>query len=363
MKYIALTVLLLLSLPGWAYVVNGPEEPKPWEITAVKEVEGYLAKRLDGAAFSVDGNVSVALHVGDTEFARSKGLLSGSMEDEAWVIRSFGGDVVLNGGGSRGCLYAVYHFLEDFCSVRWWSEKEEDILEKGKLALPRLDAKGKPAFIYRDIFRTIDPAKSQSLLAVRRRLNRNGDVPVPLSLGGAFAYGPPKHCHTFNAYVKWEELGKTKPELFSLHDGVRCGGHDYNKGGQLCLTNPDVGKLVLEGLMANIEKSVKNARKKKSPAPRLFEVSMNDNKRFCQCEACKEQAEKFGHSGFYLNFVNSIAAEVGKVYPDVFITTLAYYYLEDPPKCGVKAAPNVLVKLCNTRAKDRKEHTSELQSL
>ena len=332
------------------FSIKGPDDQKPWEKTAMRELEEYLARRIGAARVTVGGHSNVVFHVGDTALAADMGLESGRMEDEAWVIRSFGGNVVLTGGGTRGCLYAVYHFLEDFCGVRWWSETEEDVLDSGDLVLPPLDVRGKPAFIYRDVFRTTDPKKSQSRLAVRRRLNRNGDVPVPMSLGGAFTYGPPKHCHTFNSYVSWEKLGKTRPELFSLRDGVRCGGQDYNKGGQLCLTNPDVRKIILEGLLSNIVTSAADAKAKGLPAPKLFEISMNDNKRFCQCNACKAETEKYGHSGFYLNFINSIASEVAKTHPEACITTLAYYYTEEPPKRGVKAAPNVLVKLCNTRA-------------
>ena len=346
----AVDYVRVYDLQAMAFDVKGPEKPKPWEATAVQELESYLARRLGGAELSVGGVSSVTFHVGDTPFAAAKGLSSCKMDDECWTIRSFGGDVVLNGGGERGCLYAVYHFLEDFCGVRWWSETEEDILDSGNLVLPPLDVKDKPAFIYRDIIRTYDPEISQSRLAVRRRLNRNGEVPVPMSLGGAMTYGPPYHCHTFNRYISWEKLGKTRPELFSLYEGKRCGGQDYNKGGQLCLTNPEVRKIILEGLLANIEKSAASAKAKGYPAPRLFEISMNDNKRFCQCDTCKAETEKFGHSGFYLNFINSIAAEVAKTHPEVYITTLAYYYTEEPPKGGVKAAPNVLVKLCNTRS-------------
>jgi hypothetical protein len=33
--------------------------------------------------------------------------------------------------------------------------------------------------------------------------------------------------------------------------------------------------------------------------PRLYEISMNDNGKACECEACKAEYEKWGKSGQY----------------------------------------------------------------
>ena len=80
-----------------------PTEPKPWERTAAKELEDCLSQM--GGRLSVastpnnalnarnDLNATNALnalvfHVGDTALAREKGLTS--LEDERWVVRSFG---------------------------------------------------------------------------------------------------------------------------------------------------------------------------------------------------------------------------------------------------------------------------------
>ena len=76
---------------------------------------------------------------------------------------------------------------------------------------------------------------------------------------------------------------------------------------------------------------------------------MNDNRNICTCEQCKAEVDKYNPSGHYLNFVNWIAAEVSKIYPDIYISTLAYFYNEPPPKGGARAADNVIVKLCDTR--------------
>lgn len=296
----------------------------------------------------------VVFHIGETDFAKSKGLSSAALQDEEWVVKSFGKDVVLNGGGSRGCLYAAYHFLEDACGVRFFSDAETDVptgKKRRDAASPLfkgLDLQGKPAFLYRDIYRSGNPAESTSLFAVRRRLNRNGDVPISESMGGAFTYGPPYHCHTFNLFVPWEKYGKEHPEWFSLWEGKRTGGM---YGGQLCLSNPEVRAKLLEALRANIAAGDAAAKEAGVAAPRLYDVSQNDAYgRYCQCTNCMKEVEKYGHSGFYLNVINSLADEIAKERPEIFLTTLAYEYTEPPPKGGMRPRDNVIVKLCDTRS-------------
>ncbi|MBO4618695.1 MAG: DUF4838 domain-containing protein, partial [Victivallales bacterium] len=340
-------VVLSVSCLGQTYFVQGPAEPKPYEQTAIRELADYLARRINGT-LSIGGHSPVTLQVGDTDLAREQHCLSTELEDERWVIRSVGDQVLLNGGGTRGALYAVYHFLEDHCGIHWWSDFEDDVPEASPLALEALDATGKPAFAYRDIYRThrrgIGP-----LTALRNRLNRDGDEPIPMALGGSFTYGSPEHVHTFDKYVPFAEFGSSHPEYFSLRGGQRVGGQT---AGQLCLTNPELKNLILKRMLAYIEADQKDAAEHGKPMPRIYDLSMNDNLFPCECEACKAEAEKYNPSGFYLNFVNSIAREVGKSHPEVFISTLAYYFTEEPPKQGVRAEDNVIVKLCDTKTNE-----------
>ena len=166
-------LLLCCALPLLAqeYKIVGPENPKPHEATAVQELTDYLAKRIKGKLV-IGGKSPVTFHVGDTALAKEKKLLSTDLEDEQWVLKSFGGDVIVNGGGTRGALYATYHFLEDCCDIHWWSEFEEYVPKAGPLKLKALDVKKKPAFIYRNIYRaTYNPGGHRYMIRVRQ----NGD--------------------------------------------------------------------------------------------------------------------------------------------------------------------------------------------
>lgn len=327
-----------------AYTIKGPESPKPWEKTAVEELTNYLARRVAGGAkVTVGGSSAVTFHVGDTEFAAKKGLSSKTMEEECWTICTFGGDVVLNGGGYRGCLYAVYHFLEDWCGVRWWSETEEDILDSGDLVLPKMDIKDKPALIYRNLMNSNDPKVSTARIAARRRLNRNFELPIPVSLGGGMYVGPPRHTHACMDYVPYEKYGKEHPEYFAVNSKKKPG--DENEF-QLCLSNRDVHRVLLEGVLASIKKGTADAKAKGLLPPTLYDLTIFDNSYCCECPKCSTAAEKYGRSGLELKAINWIAGEVAKKHPEVTILLAAYNYLEKGPKGGVKAAPNVGIRFC-----------------
>ena len=321
-----------------------PDEPKPWEKTAAEELEHYLGLCLGGNRLTVEGMDGVAFHVGDTAFARDQGLPFESFKDEEWRIKSFGRNVVLAGGGTRGALYAVYRFLEDGCGVRWWGDGDEDVPAPKPLAFGVLDRRGKPFFECRNIYRwrNADPRT-----AVRNRLNDNGNSPIPLSLGGAFTYGPPHLAHTWDRYLPFSKYGKEHPEWYSLWDGVRIGG-DHQ--GQLCLTCPGLADEFASRLEDYIAKGAADAAAKGLAAPRIYDISHNDcTMKFCQCPSCTAERAKCGHTGLMLEFVNAAVAKAGVKHPDLLFSTLAYWLTEPVPSNGVAAADNVIVRLCNTK--------------
>ncbi|MBO4344928.1 MAG: DUF4838 domain-containing protein, partial [Victivallales bacterium] len=285
---------------------------------------------------------------GDTELAKANGLSSVQLLDEQWIIKSIDNNIILNGGGTRGALYAVYHFLEDYCDIHWWNEYEEYVPKASPLDLPALDAKGRPAFLYRDIYcyhetDTIHPKYMP--FAIRNRLNRAGDKTVGAEFGGSFNYGPPYHCHTFNLYIPADKYYNEHPEYFALLNGKRVAG----ERSQLCLTNQNLRQAFLEKLFEYIRQGDEEAAKRNVAPPRIYDVSMNDVFNFfCECPDCKAEIEAYGHSGYMLRFVNYLAENVEKSRPDIFLSTLAYHICEQPPKGGTRARDNVVVKLCDT---------------
>jgi hypothetical protein len=78
--------------------------------------------------------------------------------------------------------------------------------------------------------------------------------------------------HTFNTLVPQQEYAQTHPEYYSLIDGKR------RPGTQLCLSNPEVLKLLVASLKNKI---------KEKPNSSYWSVSQDDNDRYCQCDGCK----------------------------------------------------------------------------
>ena len=339
-----LTIACAGSLMAQSYFIKGPAAPKAHENTAIKELTDYLSKRIDGK-LTIGGKSPITFHVGDTELAAKHKLLSSELPEEEWHIKTVGDQVILNGGGTRGALYATYHFLEDYCGIHWWSVVEDYVPAASPLALDAIDVSGKPVLIYRDLYAS-QAGPDHAQLRARVRLNGCDGITAQKEFGGSFEYGLPAHCHTFDRYFPAKEYLATHPEYFSLRNGKRVGGQ-YS--GQLCVTNKELKRELLKKLLGYIAQSHEQAKAAGVPAPLIYDISMNDNHNRCQCEVCKAEEEKYNPSGLYLNFINELAAEVKKSYPKVFLSTLAYFYNKPPPKGGVKAADNVIVRLCDTQ--------------
>ena len=325
------------------YEIKLPDVAKPWEKTAAQELGAYMKRLASDGNVTLGGAGEVTFHVGDTPFAREKGLGAATFADEEWCVKSFGRDVVLAGGGTRGTLYAVYHFLEDECGVRWWHDDDEDVPEARSLALPVLDRRGKPYFLQRDIWRT---STNDVRTLVRNRLNGNGGHAIPLAWGGGVTYGPPHLCHTWDRYLPFKTYGKEHPEWYSLRDGKRVGGQHH---GQLCLSCPGLAEVLAAKVKESIAGAEAKAKAAGEPAPRFYDLTMNDNKFFCTCDACKAEVAKYGHSGQQIRFANRVAAIAGEGRPDLLFTVSSYLYSSDLPSNGVHTASNVVLRTGPTR--------------
>lgn len=330
------------------YSIRRPDQAKPYEEMAAQELGKYLALRVRDS-LTVDGLDGVTFHVGDTSLAREKGCLSASMADEQWVVKSFGRDVILNGGGTRGVHYAVYHFLEEICGVRWWSPVEEDVPPASPMAIGRLELGGRPAFRLRTVHQGSE-YDAQFLFKQRlfsHRVRLNALALIDPKYGGCMRYGSPGPHHTFDKYMPIEHM-KDHPEWFSMDkSGKRTGGQF---GGQVCFTNPEAREFFKKRLRGFIEEDRRKFAERGERPPTIYDISENDNYTYCSCTNCMAARERWNLSGLLVDFINDIASSVRESYPDVIVNTFAYHGTEEPPKGGVRAADNVMVRLCNTRS-------------
>ena len=274
-----------------------------------------------------------AIVLGDTRFTSD--LLGGPADVKALGEDGFrlvrrGDRLLVLGGSVRGTLYGVYELLERFGGCRWYSSWHSVIPPRDTFAVPALDETQKPAFALREPF-WFDMFNGD--LAARNKVNGNAMHLDEKHGGHSYRFGGGLgSCHTFNTLCPPDIYFATHPEYFSEVNGKRI--KDYT---QLCLSNPDVLRIVTSNVLARI---------RKDPGASFYGVSQNDWYNFCTCAACKalDNAEE-SHAGTMIAFVNKIAEAVEKEFPDVIIETLAYQYTRKPPKT-IRPRANVMPCLC-----------------
>ena len=315
------------------YIIVTPDNPAPVVKTAAAELASHLkdvtgntfaivaeADRPAGKPAFIVGPVKASATVfKDPTFANAK-------PDEIAIIFN-GNDIYLNGQMPRGPLYAVYTFLEDYVCVCWWTPEERTIPHKPTLVVNAKNHEYAPKIICRETFYK---GALQASFAPYIKCN------------GHFAGIPADHgdhrsiigwCHTFYQFLPPEKYFDAHPEWYSEIDGKRVNGR-Y----QLCLTNEEMRK---EFVKVALEKIRQN------PAAGMISISQNDWRGNCQCAKCKAIEEEEGSpSGLLLRFVNAVAADIAKEYPDFLMETLAYQYTRKAPKI-TKPAKNVVVRLCS----------------
>ncbi|MCL5742738.1 MAG: DUF4838 domain-containing protein, partial [Acidobacteria bacterium] len=249
-----------------------------------------------------------------------------ALGEEGFVLKTTGEHLIIAGGRKRGTMYGVYTFLEKL-GCRWFTPDLSRIPKRRTVNIAPLNEQHRPSFEYREPYFREAFDKDW---AARNKMN-GGSLQLDDSTGGSLKYYP--FVHSFYALIPPEEYFKDHPEYFSLIDGKR-----RERGGQLCLTNPDVLRL-------SIKKVLDWGRE--HPEAQICSVSQNDWDGWCECDRCRQvEAEEGGaHSGPLLRFVNALAAEVEKHDPGKLIDTLAYTYTEAPP---LRARPrrNVRIRIC-----------------
>ncbi|MFW6170464.1 MAG: DUF4838 domain-containing protein [Planctomycetota bacterium] len=314
------------------YVITVPDNAASPVRTAASELQSFL-KEVTGANFPITSETDTP--AGEPRIvlgSSARGLLPDrkleQLGHDGIIMKVVGNKLVLAGRPPRGTLYAVYTFLEDIVGCRWWTSTESHIPERPSLQVSReLDVRHVPplrsrAAFYADTF--------DGVTAARFKLNGHHHR-VPPEYGGHYQFVG--FVHTFFAFLPPSKYFDRHPEWYSEIDGKRTA-----ERAQLCLTN----KEMLEEMI-----QVALERLRAHPKAGLISISQNDWHGRCQCGACRAvEAEEGSPAGPLIRFVNAVAREVEKEFPDVLVETLAYQYTRKPP-AHVKPRENVIVRLCS----------------
>lgn len=302
------------------------------ECYAAKELSSYLT-RMAGHPFIISDRkdadmVNICVGIGT---CTADGFSpDDDLTDDGFMMVSKENTIYITGTNERGTLYGVYEFLEESLGCRFFSPEVETIPQHAEMRIPAMNLKRVPLIEYRsaNMYQLANP-----VYAAKRKINGRIQSPIGENYRGRIDYGDQYFVHTFCRHlVKPEDYFDEHPEYFAEINGKRI-----REKTQLCLTNPDVLKIVTNQVLEDI---------RKQPGAKIFSLSQEDNYNGCNCPKCRALNEYEGsQSGSLLHFVNAVAEEVEKEFPDVIIDTLAYQYTRRPPKY-VKARKNVCVRLC-----------------
>lgn len=243
-------------------------------------------------------------------------------------------------GNDRSLIYALYDFLEKMGWNFFTPNYEIFLPYTHQLNFNKPFAYSyEPVFEYR--LNLWDGLNDEWL--VKNGINAVYGRILPETLGGGIGYaGLP--VHTFGLLIPAKDYFETNPEFFAVSkDGKRLKK-------QLCLSNEKL-----------FEEIIKNAKKwlNDNPKAQIISISQNDLVfTDCQCEKCKEIKKDGKASDVLVYFVNKVARELRKEYPNVKVQTIAYVYSVEAPKY-YKPDDNVIIKLCPIESCENHSATDE----
>ena len=357
MKLLSLLFILCyvsISQASWSIVI--PAKANPETINAANELKIHLDKALSQKIPVIREGKKVSgktIYLGNTVYARKTGTNFSKFPAERSLIQRCGNNIIIGGGHPRGVLYGVYEFLERFSGVTWLDPyvtinpplKELYVPENTKIET-------QPSFRYRGVFTmTLSTRSKRNFyrnLHWRSRMRENifwneKFTPAEKAKWGITpVLGRPAPLNTLYYYTReWPEKGFE--DALSLNKkGERVRATSVFGPGHICFSSLKARKTFAKQMLGYIKKD--RAEFRGNP-PTLYNLSINDTPNdYCVCKGCLALEKKYkAYSGAMLEFINYVAKEVGRHYPDVMIQTSAYFFVEKPP-VGIKPAPNVTVR-------------------
>ncbi len=334
---------------------------------AAQELQEHIAKA-SGATLPIQDSTenlapqTVGIYLGETKAAKTCGVEFAKLKSDAFRIiakdrclviagRDYRGSPVfglrnpwrinevyssklkLGAFGEAGTLNGVYHFLEQYCGVRWYMPGDLGTVvpRQPTLRVPVMDQTIAPDYEYRYPWLCNFENSPEDALWYRR-----------MRFGGAC---PVQIIHSFGGLEKYKDQ---HPEYFALIGGVRdFGGRSCLGGGaNLCLSNPAVADQWVKEICTYFDQH---------PEQKYYPLSPEDGMvKVCECPQCQAQiVRSMGDTGkfsdYVWKFVNTVAKGVAAKHPDRYVGCLAYESYLEPPSRITQLEPNVAIILCKAR--------------
>lgn len=304
-------------------VIVYPDDATPSLLAAVREFAAYLRLSTGGDFLTQPDRKTIpndlaAIHVGDTEVARSVDLTLPRLRYGDHKFENLRGFVVktldpktlvIRGVDEKATEHGLVGFLKRYVGIRqYWhsvpSRLQSVIPEHSTLSVPKLEWRDWPYF-------------ASFQMSMRAFLNKPS-----LDFYRRNNALPPNEN-----YDEWLRPGlhvKSNPEYFALVNGERLKPTDSqgSKGWQPCVSNPKVQQVMGKAVIRYF---------RENPHVPGINVAINDGGGDCTCDECRaldgpktDYSRGIGMSDRYVYFTNRICDIVGREFPDKFIVYLAY---------------------------------------
>ncbi|MCR5689108.1 MAG: DUF4838 domain-containing protein [Clostridiales bacterium] len=315
---------VVLARAGGDVSIAMSADASPQTLYAARTLQTYLGRILGVTPRLVTGPADAGFVLVSDE----------SMGEGSYTLTQEDGSLVISGGGKRGLIWGVYGFLEKVCGCRWYANNDYLIPQADEIAVPAGYNEGyAPYFEYAetDWLDVRDPA-----VAVANGVSGGTFHELTEEMGGGVQYISYFAHSLTNQFCSSASYFDAHPEYFALHGGKRTPN-------QLCLTNPDVLRIVTGEVLSLLE-----SRHDPSQALQIVSLTQHDNADYCECPRCKALDDANGsHAGTMVTFANAVADAVAAAgYGNVAIDTFAYQYTRRTPS-AVVPRDNVIIRLCS----------------
>ncbi len=299
-----------------------------------------------------------ALLLGDTALARAQGIVVERLRDWSYVHRVVGRDIVIAGHDHpshaasdnprrpnwdrTGSTKAAVDFAREFLGVRFLfpelrgyqpprHAESVDLLHSPCLEFLPLETIRVPADLNREKhpllhLNTAHPEGGSFYDLAHNRFPR-----VDRRFGS----------HTWGRAVP-PELYSEHPEYFALVNGVRLEPKEGHKGGQYCLSHPEVQERIYRDVASHFDRGFNSV-----------DLGQPDGFQACQCEACdalydtgKDWSEKIWI------FHRKVAERLERSHPGKEVTMMSYILTAAPPKSFTAFPSNTGIMLTGTNEED-----------